>query len=79
LAKNHCFLDGNKRIAWMAAVEVILREGLEVNATTDEAADLVLRVADNLCSREQVLEWFSADGRLLVYRPSCTTDDRPAQ
>ena len=34
LVKNHCFIDGNKRISWMAAMEVLL--GLDLTLETDE-------------------------------------------
>jgi death-on-curing protein len=37
LIKNHCFLDGNKRIAWMAAMETLRQFGLTVRATDEEA------------------------------------------
>lgn len=68
LAKNHCFTDGNKRIAWAAAVEVLLRSGLQIAATEIEAADFVLSVANDTRNREQVLEWFASDGRLEAYQ-----------
>ena len=39
---NHCFTDGNKRVAWTCAMHVLLAHGLTVEATTDEAEQLML-------------------------------------
>jgi death-on-curing protein len=44
LVKNHCFTDGNKRIAWMAAMEALRCLGLTVLATDDEAEKFCLDV-----------------------------------
>ncbi len=46
LAKNHCFTDGNKRIAWLAATRVLFNHGLIIDATDDEAEEFCLRIAD---------------------------------
>jgi death-on-curing protein len=37
LAKNHCFIDGNKRTSWLSAVHVLLGLGLTLDVTQDEA------------------------------------------
>lgn len=42
LAMNHCFTDGNKRVAWASCMEAIRCMGLTINATTDEAEEFVL-------------------------------------
>jgi len=44
LAMNHCFTDGNKRVAWSAALSVLLGHGLTIEATADEAEQLMLDV-----------------------------------
>lgn len=42
LAQNHCFLDGNKRIAWLAFIEVLGCHGrMTVNVPQKIAASLV--------------------------------------
>lgn len=46
LVRDHCFPDGNKRIGWVAAMEILARIGLTVKATDDEATDFVTRIAD---------------------------------
>ncbi|HZI19525.1 MAG TPA: Fic family protein [Pyrinomonadaceae bacterium] len=41
LAKNHCFSDGNKRVAWTATMHVLAHFGLTLTATQDAAYELV--------------------------------------
>jgi len=40
LIKNHCFIDGNKRVGWAACMEVLRSLGLTVTATDDEIEEL---------------------------------------
>jgi death-on-curing protein len=47
LVSNHCFVDGNKRIGWLAAMRVLLSFGLTVSATDDEAEAFCMRIADS--------------------------------
>lgn len=44
LVKNHCFIDGNKRVAWASCMEVLRSLGLTVSATDDEAEEFCLQV-----------------------------------
>ena len=46
LARNHCYTDGNKRIAWLAFAEQIAVHGLDVDATQEEVVRFVLDVAE---------------------------------
>jgi death-on-curing protein len=45
LATKHCYMDGNKRIAWACTMFVLLSFGLTVEATEDEAVEFCLAVA----------------------------------
>ncbi|MGV8939333.1 MAG: type II toxin-antitoxin system death-on-curing family toxin [Allorhizobium sp.] len=45
LAKNHAFIDGNKRIAIVAAAVFLMENGLEIEATDGELYTFVLAVA----------------------------------
>jgi death on curing protein len=47
LNMNHCFVDGNKRVAWSACMEVLRSLGLTVNATDDEAEQLCVDIIYN--------------------------------
>jgi death-on-curing protein len=44
---NHCFVDGNKRVAWAACLEVLRQLGLTVNTTDDEAEQLFLDILNS--------------------------------
>jgi death-on-curing protein len=60
LAKNHCFIDGNKRVAWMAAMDVLMRYNLTINATDDEAVQFVLDIVENKISDgNKVADWLA--------------------
>lgn len=44
LAKDHCFIDGNKRIAWLACIEFFKNLQLTLRVTEDEAYEFMLDV-----------------------------------
>ena len=44
LIKNHCFIDGNKRVGWAACMEALRSLGLTINASDEEAEKLCLDV-----------------------------------
>jgi len=45
LARNHAFVDGNKRVAWLSAGAFYWINGLLLDAPDDPAYDLVIAVA----------------------------------
>ncbi|MER6170438.1 type II toxin-antitoxin system death-on-curing family toxin [Streptosporangium sp. NPDC001681] len=45
LAANHPFVDGNKRVAWVATVVFLAWNGRAIDTGDDEAYDLVIAVA----------------------------------
>jgi death-on-curing protein len=57
LAKNHAFLDGNKRIAFVAANVFLILNGFEIDAPEPAAVDVMLRLADGRMSRPKFAEW----------------------
>jgi prophage maintenance system killer protein len=46
-ATKQCFVDGNKRISWLAMTDVLAGMGLEIDATIDEAEALVMAISNN--------------------------------
>lgn len=59
LTKNHCFLDGNKRVGWLVAVAVLLEIGLTLQVTDDDAEQMVQNVATGaIASGAEVVLWF---------------------
>jgi death-on-curing protein len=45
IARNHALVDGNKRLAWLAAVVFLDLNGLEPHLDDDQAFDLVMSVS----------------------------------
>ena len=45
LARNHAFVDGNKRTAYLTMATFLLVNGLELGGPADEVFDLVLETA----------------------------------
>jgi len=45
VATKHCFVDGNKRLAWACMTFVLLNFGLTVTATDDEAEAFCIQIA----------------------------------
>lgn len=57
LAKNHAFLDGNKRIAFVATNVFLLLNGFEIEAPETEAVDIMLGVAEGSVDRAGFAIW----------------------
>jgi death-on-curing protein len=45
LARNHPFVDGNKRLAWLSCAVFCRKNGIRLEATQDEVYDFVIAVA----------------------------------
>jgi death on curing protein len=60
LARNHCFSDGNKRIA-LAVVDVFLRmNGSSLTASEEDAADTIRRLASGELTEAEFAAWIAA-------------------
>ncbi len=60
-ARNHCFLDGNKRVA-LAAIDVFLQlNGHELTAPEPEAVTVILELAEGRLSQEELAQWIAAN------------------
>ena len=58
LCANHPFVDGNKRVAVVAAELFLLANGRELPASDQEIEDLTMGVAGGRLSKAQVVEFF---------------------
>lgn len=56
LAKNHCFVDGNKRIALIAVYTFLAINGIELTASEVDAAEFFLNLAASLASQEEDMQ-----------------------
>jgi death-on-curing protein len=67
LAKNHCLVDGNKRLAWLATVVFCHINGWHVDAPDDAAYDFVIAIADGTLTELETIadtleRWSRAPG-----------------
>ncbi|MEX2530602.1 MAG: type II toxin-antitoxin system death-on-curing family toxin [Gemmatimonadota bacterium] len=60
IAKNHPFLDGNKRSALMSIYTFLAINDLELEAPEPEAAAASLAVADGSWTEEELATWIRA-------------------
>ena len=64
LTRDHCFVDGNKRIAWTCAMMVLATLGLTVDVSQDDAEAFCMRIADSTLENAikdgaEVVVWFA--------------------
>jgi len=57
LIKNHCMVDGNKRIGAHAMLVFFELNGIKLKYTQKELYEMVLAVADGSLTYEDMLEW----------------------
>ena len=57
LIKNHCMLDGNKRIGVHAMLVFLALNGIELRYTQKELYEMVLEVADGSVEYDGMLKW----------------------
>ncbi|MEM6457224.1 MAG: Fic family protein [Acidobacteriota bacterium] len=60
LVQRHCFVDGNKRVAWNTAYDVLTDANIRIEATEDDAYDLVIGVVTGDRDRHAVVTWFAS-------------------
>ena len=60
LITKNCWVDGNKRVGWLAAMYVLLKLGLIVQASDDEAEAFCLAVAAGaIKSANDTVNWLA--------------------
>ena len=65
LARNHPFLDGNKRVALVVMVAFLDRNGVELTATNAEAASVLLALAAGELAEGGLADWIERHARSL--------------
>jgi death-on-curing protein len=65
IARNHPFLDGNKRTAWVVAEAFLLKNGYELFATNADGLVVMLSVADGSMPEAEFSSWSRANIRPL--------------
>jgi death-on-curing protein len=57
LAKNHAFVDGNKRIAFMSMMSFLLKNGVRFDPAPAHATAIILSLAAGEVSEESLTRW----------------------
>jgi death-on-curing protein len=57
LILNHPFVDGNKRVGFIAMALFLKRNGFQISGTVDEQEQLILGVASGEIGRDALAEW----------------------
>lgn len=65
IAKNHPFLDGNKRAAFMAAYTFLGANGFELNASEEEAVKYTLGLAAGGVTEAEYADWLKRNSEKL--------------
>jgi death-on-curing protein len=60
ISRNHPFIDGNKRVSFVAASVFMLLNGFNVQASEDAVVETMLAVASGEMSEESLADWFAA-------------------
>jgi death-on-curing protein len=63
LARNHCFVDGNKRIALIAALTFLELHGWGLEASREDRIRTFLGLAEGQISEAKLSEWLRANSR----------------
>jgi death-on-curing protein len=63
LAKNHAFVDGKKRTAWIVCATFLEINGRTVTATQQDVVTVMLGVADSSMKEEQFTQWLEQNSR----------------
>jgi death on curing protein len=60
LGSNHCFVNGNKRVAWLCCVHILLNAGLTVDVEDKDVIALCKAIADKkILDGSQVVTWLA--------------------
>jgi death-on-curing protein len=57
VARNHAFLDGNKRTAWVVAETFLLKNGYELIARDQDGVTTMLAVAEGTMPEQEFALW----------------------
>lgn len=72
LIRNHPFADGNKRVAFVAMKTFLLRNGVSLKYSKEEAIFTFLKLAADELSEESLADWIE-DHMVSVSRPEVET------
>lgn len=59
LVKNHCFIDGNKRIGAYCLFILLELNSIEINVSNQEIIETFLKIASNNLKYDDFLKWLN--------------------
>jgi death-on-curing protein len=59
IARNHAFIDGNKRTALVVSLAFLDRHGWDITASKEDLYFTFLHLADGSLSEEELTAWFT--------------------
>ena len=62
LTKNHGFIDGNKRVAFMAMYIFLGLNGYELDAPEQEVVDIILKLSNSSLEENELAQWLRNNG-----------------
>jgi death on curing protein len=74
IARNHPFVDGNKRTAAVAAVFMFAVNGKRIVWDQEEALEIIVAVAENRRGFEELAMWFPVEEGEAVLEPDADKD-----
>lgn len=69
IARNHAFVDGNKRTAVVAAIHMLNWNGYDLDAEQCDVVDIALLAAEGHADVEKLADFFETHVVLLPYPP----------
>lgn len=60
IAKNHPFVDGNKRTAYVVARAFLILNGFDINATKEEKYLTVYALAEGMLTEDELADWLES-------------------
>lgn len=63
LVRSHPLVDGNNRLGWLAAVILLRINGVTIDASDDDAFDLVMAAASGELDVPAIAEWFTTHSK----------------
>ncbi len=63
IAKNHAFIDGNKRVAYVVCMTFLKLNGLVLDVALDEKYATFIKLAEGSLDEKDLAEWLRANSK----------------
>lgn len=59
ISRNHSFIDGNKRVAYVVARTILIKNGFDVVSTYDDKLSAMRSVASGTMTETELADWYA--------------------